>query len=70
MELKSTPAQLRARKNYTEKNKGRARLPCGYLDDETARKLEELAAVKGSKMAAINSAIALLYQQETEVKNS
>lgn len=66
MELKSTSAQLRARKNYTEKNKGRSRLPCGYLDNETARKLEELAAIKGSKMAAINSAIALLYDKEKE----
>lgn len=67
MELKSTEAQLRAYRNYKEKNKGKARLPGGFLNDDTAQKLEELAALKGTKMAVINEAIALLHQ--TEIKN-
>lgn len=64
MEFKQTEAQRRADKNYREKNKGKARLPGGFLNDVTAQQIEWLAVIKGTKMAAITEAIDLLYKQE------
>ena len=45
MEFKKTEAQRRADKNYREKNKGKARLPGGFLNDDIAKKAAELDLV-------------------------
>lgn len=62
--VKSTEAQLRAKRVYAEKNKGKARLPGSFLNDETAKKLEQLAIIMGTKMAAIEAAIDLLHKEK------
>lgn len=53
-------AQQAADGRYEAKRSGMARLPGGYLTQEEADLLDELAAIHGSKKAAIFKGLELL----------
>ncbi len=59
-EDKRSKAQLAADGRYEAKRAGMARLPGGYLTKEEADLLDELAAIHGSKKAAIFKGLKLL----------
>jgi hypothetical protein len=59
-EDKRSKAQLAADERYATKRAGMARLPGGYLTQEEADLLDELAAIHGSKKAAIFKGLELL----------
>ncbi|MGU5889751.1 hypothetical protein [Aeromonas hydrophila] len=59
-EVKRGAAQKAADGRYEAKRAGMARLPGGYLTQEEAELLDELAAIYGSKKAAIFKGLELL----------
>lgn len=59
-EDKRSKAQLAADEKYEGKRAGMARLPGGYLSEQEAALLDEMAALFGSKKAAIFKGLELL----------
>ena len=70
-ERKRGQAQQAADGRYEAKRAGMARLPGGYLTEAEAALLDELAAIHGSKKAAIFKGLELLKKiSSTESETS
>lgn len=71
-ELK-TPSYIRNqvdKYNDKRKNDGSRRLPSSFVDAKTGEQLDDLAAIYGSKSAAITVAIELLHGEQFKDKEN
>lgn len=64
MTMTRSKAQIDAEQRYYLTRKGKARIPCLYIEPEENQLLCDLAKVHGSKKAAIMAGLHLLDEQD------
>lgn len=67
---KRGPIQKAADQRYEKKRSGMPRLPGGYLTQEEAELLDEMAAIYGSKKVAIFKGLELLKNIKEKIPES
>lgn len=70
MTMTRSQSQINAEQRYYLTRKGKARIPCLYIEPEENKLLCDLAEVHGSKKAAIMAGLHLLAEQDKKNEES